>query len=264
MNWPPLLVISLPLLAVAVFLPFAVRRLRRNPRGTLLFGVGLAVVHAYARLLHRLRVDGREHLADLDLNRGLIIVANHTAGVDPVLVQAALPVEVRWMMARDMAEPRLDRFWNWLRVIRVNRDAADARSLLTAVRHVREGGVLGLFPEGFLERPPRQLRPFRPGLGLLVARCGCPVLPIVIEDTPQYDPPWASLFRMSRSRLRILPLLEASELPNEPAAITQHLQDRFAAATRWPVNEAPPPASAEPRQRSRLLGALRGQRVEDA
>ncbi len=258
MNWPLVLAISVAALLVVLA---TIPTLRRNPRGTLGFGLALAVARLHVRVLHRLRVDGREHLADLDLSRGLIVVANHTAGVDPVLLQAALPFEIRWMMARDMADPRLDRFWGWLRVIRVDRTAADPRSLLTAVRHVRQGGVLGLFPEGFLERPPRQLRPFRPGVGLLVARCGCQVLPVVIEGTPQFDPAWASLFRLSRSRLRILPPLKADHLPNYPDEIRRFLEEVFVEATGWAIGEEP--GAARPAGRAGVLRALTGRRVEE-
>jgi 1-acyl-sn-glycerol-3-phosphate acyltransferase len=240
MNWPLILAILLPLVLVSVLL-LGVPRMRRNPRGTLAFGAVMRLAGLYSRLCHRLRVEGREHLRGLDPTGGLIVVANHTAGLDPLLIQVTLDTEVRWMMAKDMAEPRFGFVWRWLRVILVDRTKRDPRSLLAAVRHVRRGGVLGLFPEGFIERPAEELRPFRPGIGLLVTRCRCPVLPIVIEGTPQVDPAWASLFRLSRSRLRILPLIPAEELNfDDPEQATTFLQDTFTAATGWRVGEERP------------------------
>ncbi len=260
MNWPLLLAILLPLLLAGLLLA-GLPWLRRNPRGTLIFGVVMGLAGMYVRLCHRLRVEGREHLRGLDPKGGLIVVANHTAGLDPILIQVTLDVEIRWMMAKDMAEPSFGFFWRYLRVILVDRTKPDARSLLAAVRHVRRGGVLGLFPEGFIERPAEELRPFRPGIGLLVTRCRCPVLPIVVEGTPPVDPAWASLFRLSRSRLRILPLIPAEDLPfEEPEQATAFLQDTFAAATGWRVGEERPTRPAA--KRYGLLRSIRGVRPD--
>ncbi|MFG0253140.1 MAG: lysophospholipid acyltransferase family protein [Phycisphaerales bacterium JB038] len=259
MNWPLLLGISLPLLLLALLLA-GLPRLRRNPRGTLAFGLIILLARVYVRLCHRLRVEGLDNLRSVDADQGLIVVANHTAGLDPVLIQVTLDFEIRWMMARDMAEPGLAWFWRWLRVILVDRTTRDPRSLLAALRHVKKGGALGLFPEGFIERPPGELRPFRPGIGLLVTRCKCPVLPVVIEGTPQVDPAWASLFRLSRSRLRILPLIPAEALRfDDPEEATTFLQARFAEATGWSVGEERPTRPAS--KHYGLWGSVRGKRV---
>src|SRR5690606_15597843 len=108
----------------------------------------------------------------------LIVVANHTAGVDPILTSAACPFQIRWIMAQDMRLPWLNWFWRWQRVIFVSRTGRDRGSVREALAHLKDGGVIGIFPEGGLERPPRQILPFRRGVGLLIAKAGVPVLPV--------------------------------------------------------------------------------------
>src|SRR5690606_28478224 len=93
-------------LAAAWFLfALGARTLLNNPRAEPLAGLALVFIRLYARFFHALRVEGGEHVPR-SLHPGpLILVCNHTAGVDPLLVQAAVPFEIRWMMARDM-QPR--------------------------------------------------------------------------------------------------------------------------------------------------------------
>lgn len=202
------------------------------------------LIQLYAALVHRLKVEGAEHIPARNTlgiaERPLIIIANHTAGIDPLLIQAALPFEVRWVMASDMKVPALDPLWNYARVIFVNRHEGEHAGLRDAIRHLKQGATLGLFPEGGIERPPRKLLPFKEGIGLLVKRTNPIILPIIIEGTPHADPAWASLWRASRSRLRFLPAIDCRDTNTKAADIAPHLLELFARATGWPINEHPP------------------------
>ncbi len=203
----------------------------------------------YSRWLHRLRVSGTEHIPRRrDAGAPpLIIVANHTAGVDPVLVQAACPFLVSWVMAEDMALPELRTMWDIGDVITVNRERADGLSAREVIRRLRAGRAIGVFPEGFIERPPRVILPFQPGVGLFAARTGAVILPIVIDGAPQVEPAWASLWRPSRSMLKILPPRRYAK--GAPAReIADDLRRVFLEETGWRAAERPVPPPA-PRTR---------------
>ncbi|MFN7022369.1 MAG: lysophospholipid acyltransferase family protein [Phycisphaerales bacterium] len=211
----------------------------RNPRREPLAGLTLIFLRLYARLFHRLRIDGRENIPRAMHPGPLVVVANHTAGVDPVLVQAAVPFEIRWMMGRDMMPARLDELWAFTGVIPVNRNGADTTAARSAMRHLADGGVIGIYPEGGIERPPRTVLPFQPGVGLLIKRSGAPVLQVIIDGTPNTPTAWGSLFRRSSrgARLRFLPLRDyrAPDLAHLSAAeIAEDLRDRLIRETCWP------------------------------
>lgn len=208
-----------------------------NPAGTIEAGIVWRLFKIYVRVVHRLKVEGLEHVPHSMHPGPLVVVANHTAGVDPILIQAVVRFEVRWMMATDMQAPELDWVWEIGKVIGV-RGEGDAGAAREAIRHVKSGGVLGIFPEGRLERPARQLRPFVPGVGLVVKRTGAPVLIAIVDGTPQVDPAWASLWRFSRARLRFLPMVRYEGTALSAGEIAEDLQQRFEAATGWPVNVA--------------------------
>jgi 1-acyl-sn-glycerol-3-phosphate acyltransferase len=234
-------------LAALLWLGFAalVRYLRHNPRGRadLEGAIAWAVILAYSRLFHRLRVEGREHIPA----RGpLIVVSNHTAGLDPLLIQAGMrDLEIRWMMARDMMIPELAQLWEWLRIIPVARSRpgaggrGDAASAREAMRHLKRGGVLGVFPEGGIERPPGIIRPFAPGVGLLALKTGAPVLPVAISG-PAYRPTaWGSLFRPSRSRVEFLDPVCYKGANMDAEQVAADIQRRIARALGWPIAHEP-------------------------
>jgi len=192
-------------------------------------------IQLYARLVHG--VGPTTQAAGAMPAKGpVIIVCNHTAGIDPILVQATLSREIRWMMARDMMLPTFSTLWDWLRIIGVEtKEKRDTASVREALRHLTGGGVLGIFPEGGIERPARRLRPFMPGLGLIVAKSGSPVLPVFITDTPIRDRAWQSLWSPSHSTLQFGPLMT---FPKEsgPVEITKAVETWFLAASGWPRN----------------------------
>jgi len=208
--------------------------LSANPRGDPVTGLGWRLLRLYARVVHRLRVEGLENVPRARRPGPLVVVANHTAGVDPLLIQAACPFFIRWMMALDMRLPALEWFWVWVEIISVDREGREVVATREAIRYLADGGVVGIFPEGNLERPARHILPFLPGIGLIVHRSKAPVLPVVVSDTPQVDPAWSSLWRPSRATVRFLPRVDYQGSGLHSAAIAEDLRQRFVTATGWP------------------------------
>ncbi len=225
---------------VLVWLGRVIRRVNVRP-GDATAGLVVVANRVYCRLVHGLRVEGVERAREArGAGSPVIVVCNHTAGIDPALVQAALDFEVRWMMAEDMRAPALEEFWRYGGVIFVDRSGRDTRSVREALRHLREGGALGVFPEGALERPAGTLMPFREGVGLLALKSGATVLPAHISGTPVAGSAWGSFFKSSRSRVRFLEATRYEKGRWKAEEVTRDLQQRFQAATGWPVSERRP------------------------
>ncbi|MCW5757714.1 MAG: 1-acyl-sn-glycerol-3-phosphate acyltransferase [Phycisphaeraceae bacterium] len=215
-------------------------RLLDGPRGDDVVGnLSYHAIRGYVWLRHRPTVEGREHVPGVSGGATgrvgpLIVVANHASGVDPLLIQAVLPFEPRWVMASDMRHPMGEWLWRFAKVIFVDRDGGDPAGVREALRHLGDGGVLGLFPEGGIERRERTLRPFQPGIGLLVRRSGARVLPIVIEGATMAPTAWGALLRTSRPRIRVMPVVEYDR--RVPLAqVATDLQSRYERWTGWGV-----------------------------
>lgn len=243
-NW----VIS-ALVVAGLWLVFAavVDRVRRtSTRGGDDLGTGATILlfRLYARLVHRTRFEGLSNVPRSKDPGALLIVANHTAGVDPLLVQAACRFEIRWMMADDMRVPRLEPFLRFARIIFVDRTNGDPNAAAAAMAHLRDGGVLGVFPEGRIERPPGEVHPFMVGVGVFAKRTGAPVLPVFIEGTPYTRTAWGSLWRPSRSRVVFLELVAYKGARLSAREVAEDLRRRIAGVAGWPLNDSPLPPDA--------------------
>jgi 1-acyl-sn-glycerol-3-phosphate acyltransferase len=226
------------LAAAALWLLYAelARRVLMNPRREFASGLYWHFSRLYARGFHRLRARGQEALREREDAGPLIVVMNHTAGVDPVLVQAACAFEIRWVMAQDMRTPALEDWWRYGRVIFVDRQRGGTAGTRDILAHLKAGGVIGIFPEGAIERPARTLLPFQPGVGFIIRRSGALVLPVLIEGTPAGLPTaWASLTRPSRARLSFGEILDYAQTDLTAEQIARDLQARYRAWTGWAV-----------------------------
>lgn len=240
-SWQMLLIA----LAIAAFAPLAWWLHHHNPREEPLAGFAVLFMKVYSRVMHRLRIEGRENIPPRRGHGPIVLVANHTAGVDPILIQSATPFETRFLMARDMQPTALRELWDWIGVIAVNRDEPDSTAARAAIRWLKEGGldgqggVIGIFPEGGIERPRRRLLPFMPGIGLIVLKGRARVLPVIIDGAPYTRTAYGSLLFRSHARVRFLPLIDYSTSGLGAAEIAHDLERRFAEATGWPMNESP-------------------------
>lgn len=222
---------------MALWWALVVPWLRRGPRSDAMLGFLWRLEKLYVRWRHNLTVEGREHLpADDDDHDGLILVSNHTSAIDPFLLQAAGAFWIRWMMAEDMMGGELGWAWRLQRVIPVDRTGGDRTSLREAIREVKSGGCVGVFPEARLVQPPGEVRPFLAGVGMLAARTRKPVLLAWISGTPQTRQQWAGLTMKSNARVVFLGRYEFKD-ERDPKVIAEHLRLEIARVSGWELND---------------------------
>ena len=216
--------------------------LRRGPTGDPTVTLMCLITRFYAIVLHRIRVEGNEHLPGT--SGPLLVVSNHGSPLDPFLIQSACPFFIHWMMARDQMKPGFEDLWRACRVIPTDRLKGDATAAIAALKLLRRNGVVGIFPEGRFERPQGQVLPFHEGIGALVSHSGAAVLLVCVQDTPETDSIGGSFVRPSRSRVRFLDCLSFPK-GTDPAVITATLRNRLLKETGWiditDIAPLPPP-----------------------
>lgn len=112
---------------------------------------------------------------------GVILAANHIGLLDGPLLATYAPRPVHALTKREMFEGWLGAFLRGTGQIPVDRYATDPAAIRTALRVVRDGGVLGIFPEG--TRGGGDFRRFHLGAAYLALVTGAPVVPVTLLGT---------------------------------------------------------------------------------
>lgn len=147
--------------------------------------------------MYRLHVEGREHIP----SEGAVIIApNHKSYFDPPLVGVAIKKRVVHYMAKE--ELFRNPFFRWILrqfgTFPVKRGSVDRTAVRQAVKELKNGNALGIFPEG--TRIKRSgLGRFHSGMASLALMTGTPVVPVAIvgsADMPHKKGPLAVLIGM--------------------------------------------------------------------
>jgi 1-acyl-sn-glycerol-3-phosphate acyltransferase len=190
----------------------------------------MRVAHAVAAppLLRRLRaqVTGRDRVP---MTGGVLLAANHRSFLDHYLMSAACPRPM-WYLGKAELGTGIYGFLNTrLGMIPVDRGRADLEAIQRIVGLLRDGDVVGVFPEG-TRSPDGMMYRFRSGMARIAAQAQVPVVPVGLIGTAQVWPPRTlpSLRRPPAGALRV----HFGELRPAPAdngaarrAFTHDLQD---------------------------------------
>ena len=131
----------------------------------------------YLRIVHRLIIRGRERVP---VSGPAIICANHTSYLDAMLMSLCTSRQVRFMVFRDFYEhPFLGFIIRRGGGIPVSQNGTDAEAFKTALGVLKQGEVLGIFPEGKLSRTGLPSTG-RPGAALFAALSRAPLVPVTI------------------------------------------------------------------------------------
>ncbi len=117
-----------------------------------------------------------------------ILVCNHTSGLDPLLIQSVCPRVITWMMAKEFYDmAALTWAFKLIGAIPVARSGRDSTATRAAIRALHDGHILGIFPEGRIERE-RALMPFQSGVALMAIKTQVPVYPAYLDGTQRNKP----------------------------------------------------------------------------
>lgn len=147
--------------------------------------------------IYRLHVEGREHIP----SEGAVIIApNHKSYFDPPLVGVAIKKRVVHYMAKEelFRNPLFGWILRQFGTFPVKRGSVDRAAVRQAVKELKNGNALGIFPEG--TRVKRSgLGRFHSGMASLALMTGTPVVPVAIvgsADMPHKKGPIAVLIGM--------------------------------------------------------------------
>jgi 1-acyl-sn-glycerol-3-phosphate acyltransferase len=131
---------------------------------------------------------------------GLLIIANHQSYLDPPLIGIAVRRHLSYVAKKPLFKSRLFAwFIDSLGAVPIDQEASGVEGIKTSLNLLKAGKAVVIFPEGS-RTPDGQIKPFKPGIVVLIRRAGVPVLPVGIAGAYEAWP-------MHRKLPRLLPLV---------------------------------------------------------
>ena len=231
-----------------------------GPSRSLAFRFAESIVRPLVRLLTHHRWSGQEHVPR---EGGVVVVVNHTSHADPFVVAHYLvnvPRLPRFLGKESVFRiPLAGRILRSAGQIPVYRESVDAsRSYRDAVRAVRDGECVVIYPEGTLTRDP-DLWPMRgkTGAARVALETGCPVVPVAQWGSHTILSPYGSDLRLlPRQHVTVVagPPVDLSAFRDVPhdgkvlAAATDAIMDALSTLVGQVRGAEPPTTRWDPRQ----------------
>jgi 1-acyl-sn-glycerol-3-phosphate acyltransferase len=139
------------------------------------------------RLVYRPRVKG---LRNIPATGPVILASNHLSFVDSLFIPLVCPRPVVFLGKADYFEKkRTAWFFKGVNVIPVRREGGSAgeAAILTGIRALQEGYVIGIYPEG-TRSPDGRLYRGKTGVARMALEAQAVVIPVAVRGTPEVMP----------------------------------------------------------------------------
>ncbi|MGD0112532.1 MAG: lysophospholipid acyltransferase family protein [Armatimonadota bacterium] len=181
----------------------------RRERAAPLYAMARVFLRAFFRLFNRWEVVGRERVP---AEGGVLLIANHTSYVDPPIVGTASPRPVNFMAKAELFRiPVLGWLIRRTHAFPVRRDTTDREALRRAIRLLRDGRVLLVFPEG-TRSPDGRVMEAEQGAAFIALSAGAHVVPVAIDGADRVLPRHSPIVRPGKLRVAFGEPVDLSQL----------------------------------------------------
>ena len=147
------------------------------------------IVWMLVHTVYRLRVENLEQVPD---EGPAVVICNHVSFVDPLVIMAACPRPIRFVMDHHIFRwPVMNFVFRSSKAIPIAPAKEDPAMMEKAFEEVGRaldaGDLVGIFPEGKITGDG-EINPFRPGIARILARNPVPVVPMALRGL------WGSFF----------------------------------------------------------------------
>ena len=129
------------------------------------------------RFLYKPTVIGEKYIPD---DGSLVLAGNHTKWLDPFLLISSVDRQIHFLGKDSLFKGITKPIMKFMGVIPVNRSIHDKNALLEAEKCLKEDRVIGIFPEGTINRTDDIIMPFKIGAVKMSSDTCSILIPFVI------------------------------------------------------------------------------------
>jgi len=135
------------------------------------------IITFLVKILFRPTIIGKENIPQ---EGKFVLAGNHTNYLDCALLISCTKRVVHFMAKDELSKGILGKFFKSMGLIFVNRRTKDKKSLSLAIEYLNSNKVIGIFPEGTINRTNNVIMPFKFGAVKMVNVTNSYIVPFAI------------------------------------------------------------------------------------
>ena len=122
-----------------------------------------------------------------------IVCSNHSSHLDGILIATLIRHRIRWLITKKhYMKKKMNWAYETLRLIPVDIGGTDFKSLKVSLKALKNGDVLGIFPEGTRSRDGKIKEEIHTGVAYLAIKADVPIVTAAIKGSFAAFPPGRS------------------------------------------------------------------------
>lgn len=142
----------------------------------LTYGFLKKVINGFIQIILPYKLIGKEKVQD----GACVLVGNHYRIWDIVHMACTTKEKVHFITKQELYKSKfLAHLCDIVEAIPVSRDGQDAKAVMTALRYLKKGEKISMFPEGTRNRTKDDLLPLKGGAALFAIKARVPIYPVM-------------------------------------------------------------------------------------
>lgn len=146
----------------------------------MLYGIAKFIFKIYFFFINKITLKGTENIPE---NGGIVLCSNHINWLDPILIGICVKRKIYFMAKAELFSNKFFAFiMKSINAFPVKRGTADISAIKKSFNIIKNGEILGIFPEGTRSKTGKLL-PAEPGASVIALKTNAPVIPVRVQGS---------------------------------------------------------------------------------
>lgn len=143
-----------------------------------LYKIAKAIYSKLLKILYNPTTKGTKNIPE---KGPIIIVGNHKHAFDPIMVMSNTNRTIHYMAKESLFKGIHGKILKSIGTIKIHRNKSNPIAIKEAEEILKQGGAVGIFPEGTRNRTNQELLKFRHGAVEIAKKTNTPIIPFAIK-----------------------------------------------------------------------------------